>query len=427
MPGAPSTDTPAPATKTATPTVEATLDSSQPPVFSLSGASQELPENVIDEMMFFGGAGGSSDPCEAAPKNSLSVPGADANASMYIFGYGYKKGCVDICGWKQDEPIQFTMTAPDGDVTTTSGQATFYGRGIFCPEFVIDSPLGSYLLRAQGESGEIETTFEVVKPDKPTLSVTEGQLILYAFSPNEKVRVFAYSSEGFENGHKFVGWQEYQVDEDGKLAIELPVGNDLAYYAIGEVSGEASYQGLYHGSVTCAGTSPSPFQPGMQAQVTSKNAHLYPDTPLTPLDTLLYGTVVEITGGPGCIDGTSYYWRVKLPDGRAGSVEEYVLSPEIDPSLVPSEMTCDGAMPTRFNIGMHGRTTYSSKLPLQLYKDAGFSKKIRAELPAGTEFDITHGPACADHTIWWKVMTADGNAGWTPESKDGEYLIQPWN
>lgn len=412
-------DTPTAAVPTEAPTAEVTVDPDLPAVFSLPGASQELPENMMEELMFFGGAGGGYDPCENAPQGTLSVPEPDT--PVVIFGSASEEKCVVVCGWKPEDAVQITLTAPDSSMIDYPGQVLYGGTVFFCPEFRVDDPLGSYQLRAEGESGEIETRFEVVRPEKPTLTEREGELILYAFAPDEKVRVFAYAPEELGRSQKFAGWQEYRVDEDGKLSIELVGGDELDYFALGVSSGEARYQSPSHGSLICQVDAPSRLQPGMQAQVIDiAGARLYPE------GNLVYGTVVEVLSGPGCIDGYRYTWQVAVPDGRTGTIDEAALSPEIETAIIPSEMTCDGAMPTRLNIGMHGRTTFGSKQPLRLYTDAGFSKKIRRELPEGTEFDITHGPSCADHTIWWKVSTADSSAGWTPEGADGEYFIQPW-
>lgn len=421
---APATQKP-PSTAQAPPTPAA--DSPTPiPRFSTSSASQDLPTNVMEEILYFGGmGGGGGESCDGAQQGVISAPYADAPLEIFApFQF------VVTCGWKEDEPIQATVTTPAGRVSTVSGVGGFDGSFYFEPEFLIDDPLGTYQLRVQGESGAIETTFQVVKPARPLNLVRNGQSILYGFQPNERVRLFAYNLGDSMLG-KFAGWQEYQVDADGKLAIELAQADNsnISYYAIGEISGDVN------GLATCSRALPSRLRVGMQAQVIDERGLSIAEdlTSLGWSDTLLpKGTVVEVVAGPTCIDIGGFAWQVATPDGQTGFVMEngygeYFLSPDIDPSLTADAFSCAGAMPPRLQVGMSARVTFSNGLALRVRSGPGFSQKIHQQLPEGTEFNVIDGPVCAEGAVWWQIQASDGIEGWVAEGQDGAYYIEPWD
>ncbi len=54
----------------------------------------------------------------------------------------------------------------------------------------------------------------------------------------------------------------------------------------------------------------------------------------------------------------------------------------------------------------------------------GKKAKYLTNMPQGSQFTITDGPACADGLIWWEV-NYNGKIGWTAEGDGSHIWIQP--
>lgn len=105
-----------------------------------------------------------------------------------------------------------------------------------------EDPTGIYRVTFRGLSGEITAEVNIYRPVRPLVVMFGNRrMLLYHFSPNERVRLFIYGEcrDPEIYGVCIVGWQEYQVDSQGNLSLDL--GKDLDQHKLailGEKSGE---------------------------------------------------------------------------------------------------------------------------------------------------------------------------------------------
>lgn len=212
--------------------------------FRLSTANRTAPADV-DQEVSYGGLGGGTNTCfESAPSyTSPVIESVSKNIELL------RMAGIITCGWKNKEYIELTLRDPDGRVkkeivrtvlekngmpeNTATFSQTYYAQFNFT--LGSDDPVGKYMVTITGPDGKLQDTLDVKKPDGPLLSrVSDQELILYGFAPNETVRLIAYVSLG--DKYSFVGWQKYRVDSTGKLSIAVEKFYD--YVAIGNISGE---------------------------------------------------------------------------------------------------------------------------------------------------------------------------------------------
>jgi alpha-2-macroglobulin len=91
----------------------------------------------------------------------------------------------------------------------------------------------------------------------------------------------------------------------------------------------------------------------------------------------------------------------------------------------PAAITCEGALSTRFNVGMRGLVSPSDPTPLNVRATPERRGSLIAQIPPPTTFDVIGGPTCADSIIWWQIRTQDGVTGWVAEGTNGSYFIDP--
>ena len=90
-------------------------------------------------------------------------------------------------------------------------------------------------------------------------------------------------------------------------------------------------------------------------------------------------------------------------------------------------LSCPDTLPSRMVIGKQGRVTPGepnnlNTLPSPPSKDPN-SKRL-ALIPAGGVFTVITGPVCGYGYAWWQV-NYNGTVGWTAESGDGVYWLEP--
>lgn len=209
--------------------------------FSLEDAGRDLPPGILRETHYsVAGGGDSGHPCDAQQQEP-SVVEFPSTTEWLVQVY------TKVCGWAVDEPVQFSVLLPSGEVVdegTLVATADYidgaYVAVRYPPE--LGAPLGIYTMRFSGPSGTVEQPFEVALPVGPRVYVHDDRIVLFQFAPQETVRLYAYepistaddprSSDAFA----FSVWNEYVTDDDGQLLIEGFVGGH--FRIIGQQSGE---------------------------------------------------------------------------------------------------------------------------------------------------------------------------------------------
>lgn len=95
-------------------------------------------------------------------------------------------------------------------------------------------------------------------------------------------------------------------------------------------------------------------------------------------------------------------------------------------TIPPANITCSGAPPTRLNVGMRARVTYTDGTSGSV-RPATASGQILGKVPEGAGMDVIGGPRCDNSRVWWRVKTDNGYTGWISEGKPGEYWLEPTN
>ncbi|MFC1878915.1 hypothetical protein ACFLZW_03280 [Chloroflexota bacterium] len=364
-------DTEAPPTSTSEPTVSPTITDTATPtperqeteiipvnisgeaVFSSSNSEKSPPNDVHEELYFGAGAGGYAG-CFGINSGPMIVAGdiscsSDNELHRIIDLYS--------CGWQDQETVNITLTLPDGRIVTETAKFEYPSAVIFeYKPHILEDPPGNYDFVFEGQSGQVEYNIDVKQPIGPRFYWDDdGTLILYNFSPNEKVRIFAYltefNPEGLGIKLTFSNWQLFQVDLDGQLVIKTKMDDEIGWYvAIGEINGEVmpsylSSRRLYGWDPFSIQldppTVPTPTKgwpvsdTGVEACYisvgdtvhTDSNARLWslPDVRNADLVVNLERNIeLVVIGGPdwGRIrtdtDHQGWWWQVKSPDGTRG-------------------------------------------------------------------------------------------------------------
>lgn len=94
-------------------------------------------------------------------------------------------------------------------------------------------------------------------------------------------------------------------------------------------------------------------------------------------------------------------------------------------SAVPvSAQICDNTLPPRLIIGEQARITPGP--PNVVRTQPGTSGNWVGEIPGGEYINVLDGPVCGSGYYWWLVQYGEIQ-GWTAESGNGEYWIDPLN
>jgi hypothetical protein len=190
----------------------------------MTSSNQPAPEDVVKEIAFYGSGGDA--PCENNQGPVISVLYNEASKNWEPGEELY----VETCGWGPKELIYITIKYPDGTSMYETQEYRWEDPGsidwgtLFSYKIHPSDPIGSYILIFEGESGRVECTFNVVKSSEPLLYIDGNQIILRNFEPNENIRLFTYEILDFVIS--LVAWQEYQVDFNGQIIIQIEnVGN----------------------------------------------------------------------------------------------------------------------------------------------------------------------------------------------------------
>lgn len=398
------------------------------------------PDDIIQEIGFFGGLGGAGSVCDMYDYQSPTF--------YYLADRPYEwmhNVSVTICGLTVGEEVQIVVDLPNGETvkdTAVVHQTESDNIGELFYDYVplVYDPVGKYTITFTGNTWVLEYPFMVIEPPDARLYLYEAQLLLINFSPNETVRLFVYSTSNSSN-LKLVGWKEFQVNDGGDLILNIE--NRDSYVVIGEFSGQLSVN-LESGDIYCENVHPVGIIPDEYAEVidTSNSLPIYRSVNKNGtwteelVGTLQKGDVVRIVSNATCKEG-AFWWNIYcennscysfIPEsGPNGpylrSLEELPLTSTPDPSIIPY---CSGTLPTRLQVGMNAEVTRSGMAPqLSLRAQPSLSSEKVHVIATGRKMTILQGPVCADSSYWWYIRSEQGFEGWVREGDNEDYWIDP--
>lgn len=296
--------------------------SAAPDIFSLQDASPFPPDDIIQEVGYFGGAEpGFCDPI------SVEVPAGQVTAcpADQVDQNGFL--ALMLSGLSVQETITLTTTLPDSSQVSQTLKASSAGslRYEFVPD--LSDPTGIYRFLFQTSQGNLRKSITVEPPSQPRLYLLpdDNSLILRAFAPNEIVRLFLYDKKP-AGGLVLRGWSEYRVDDQGSLRIAYDELDEPYFYILGEESGLVPYRkkGASSlrdmwpgGDIACPGA-PLPLNITFGAAVSVSAERVlaevesYPDVFSFPLPRGTKLTLEEFWGAPRCED-RMIWWAVDCP------------------------------------------------------------------------------------------------------------------
>lgn len=207
---------------------------------SLEDLNLNTPQDILEEVSYFGGMGGPWNPCweenyqsPFIPENIYNNPKRIGFVEIYVCGiYSYHEN-VDISVELPDDTLRYYQahSIPVGNDSPDPEQKYMIR---FYYEIEPDDPIGNYHFVFRGNGWILDKYFNVVDITYPSFIYHEGKLF-FKFQPNEKVRLFVYGMA--DNGPKMIGWRYFQVDASGVLIVHTDY-SDYYYSAVGDITGE---------------------------------------------------------------------------------------------------------------------------------------------------------------------------------------------
>jgi hypothetical protein len=307
--------------------------------FRLTSSNHTIPADVLQEVRVWVGGGNVISGCLDNPPSPILFAGENTVEWGNLMG-------VLLCGLKPEETVQSTIIRPDGRSTTQDLHARDDGGVSFEYWPALDDLPGQYRFVLDGTSAHVESVTYLVLPTEPRMyyRVNEEALLLYNFLPNERVKILAYKRSGKEGElGELTGWQEYSVDQDGRIliAIDQPPSAQLDYVAVGQQSGQVNRTTddlnsiLFLDSVNpsldpprptfnlvnhdCPGAPSIRVSAGKKARVTFSNGikvrvRSGPSIASTKTASIPEGTILYLNLGPKCSDG--YWWWLASDDNH---------------------------------------------------------------------------------------------------------------
>lgn len=214
--------------------------------FSLDSAVTVAPDNILEEVAYFGTGG----PAVCEPDSPLFI---SAPKSAQVF----QKAVVQTCGWELNENISVEITEPGGQVERDDVIATglFGGSEPTLRYPFYPAQAGQYKIIFIGSKGQLSANLDVVRPGSPQMYMVQGkQIVFYNLQPHEAVSLYAYAAHPEQQIMKLAGWKSYQADESGNISISIE-DSQLYYFAFGENAGF-----LKDGNRTGSGTNGTIFK-----------------------------------------------------------------------------------------------------------------------------------------------------------------------
>lgn len=427
--------------------VESPVSSADELIFDPANVNTNLPSDindVVEEIKYYGRGGGSDqeDPCVGIDSPTIISEWFDIEQ--------LERAWVVSCGWNKDGEIEIIPVSPSG-LQFPAEKLGSYGSNWISKFGLL---YWSYSPTAFDETGEYHVTFSngiqtleygfrVSRITKAgaTLFGYDDEIQVYNFTPNEKIRLFVYSST--HDTLVFEGWKDFTVAPDGKLLISL-IQPDLQYlnYAIvGEKTGEFHLTDGFAESILkantptlsntplCSGAPLSRVGVGSTARVTFTDGtptriRKLPTTSSDIIGRLPEGTRFLIVGGHKCSDGYTW-WQIEMPNSSRGWMAEGGGTYYLEPMNFAQQTCLETA--SRISVGDQARVARVDGSNTRLRSQPGFSQNIVGKVPEGTSLTILDGPECVDGNNWWYVRTKNGLEGWMTEAQNGVYLIEPEN
>ena len=303
------------------------------------------------------------------------------------------------------------MTLPDGRSVSREEQALIDGGVILTYGTDLNDPTGSYTLRFEGKTGEIQCSvyvetesclFEYWKKNKDDEYWSKSKLTLYNFEPNERVRLFAYN-----RGGTFVAWQEFRVSSDGQLTIHITgESKEYSYAVVGDISGEGKTLEVYpdwgmypvfrHSILPDSDANYVVADTGDDMPtVRSGPGHTY-----CVIGEVVSGEPIQIIGEAQETDG-ELWWPVRLV--FRNGLEGWVIDTHILPAYVVANTGHDH---------------------LNVREGPGLNYHIIKRVVSGTRMRlIGMGWSSGEQdqfwsgAWWWRVRLDDGTEGWVPDGQ----------
>ena len=422
----------------------------------IQNLNRVLPEDIIQEIVFYGGAGGGGEPgcwndSYKTPKFLSTRNGLSELMQQLV---------INVCGIPSNVDVSITVEMPNGETRQskmTPEKSNWPNEWFLIYEYIplVDDPVGNYRFTFSGQTWSLTYPISIIRPEKARLYLYESELFFLGFSPNENVRLMVYllneaKNQVLEYHWDLYGWTNYKMDANGDYRIPLKNIKNTKYVAVGEISGNINYDtpegyNIYERySAHCVGAlPPTGIIPLKYAEVIIDNIPTYKIDTDTESWTkaknisIEKGAVVKITSNAYCY-ADSYLWSVECTNGQqcnsfvpeSGSDGYYLRPMEVlpptptpDPSNIP---ICQGTKPTRLRVGMSAEVTTSGMAPqLSLRAEPSLSAEKVHVIAAGRDMVILKGPVCAENTYWWYIRSEQGFEGWAREGDNEDYWIDP--
>lgn len=236
-------------------TVAAVPSESESASFSMSTADTRRPSDIREEVNVFTGGGGGI-PCESNSAARIVIWNTDDSNQIEVFPMSLSDTsagtiAIQTCGWTSTGSLPVVITYPDGRTETRTTQVNRSSDGGLEAYYYLDlgqnPQLGAYSLKFDGNSRNMYADFRLVRPSTPRLyTLSNGDVILWNFRPNEQVFLFAYEIYGaYDSAARFLAYQEFYTNMDGTLYINVNMSRTTAYAAFGLITGQVAEYGEF--------------------------------------------------------------------------------------------------------------------------------------------------------------------------------------
>lgn len=287
--------------------------------FSLDEANFVRPEDILEEISFYGHPGGGG-PCFGPPCNQPQIC-TDPRDTLLPFSSE-----MLTCGWDPESNVTSTVLFPNGKVIQQLDVEAYYGiPGMISLEIdpFYNDPEGLYTLQLSDGNYFLESNVYYRKPLTPIVKMlSTNQLFLHNFLPDEEIHVVIYN-----NRSEFLAIKEYMVDGYGNLIINISDdyhyfvldSNDVAISSPQIHTGNATnnklkdYYNKNHPEENCPSeVILSQFAPPFhdKALVVAEGLTLYsqPRQTARQLVTLPKGAILDVVWEVSCRDGYLWLW-----------------------------------------------------------------------------------------------------------------------
>jgi hypothetical protein len=231
------------------------------------------------------------------------------------------------CGFEEGEEFLIRVINPKGETVVKlerTAEKTVFGdtcqEGLLSRNtFLPDDPMGQYTVEIIGQDSTLTLTFTLVPPSRPTILSTDTGYVLAGFDPFERVRLLGFKYH-WPPPSSFIGEWWVEVNQEGILYIEVDTSVEM--YAIGTESGEAPPGGNhlfskmwvnYEGELAYGAAVDATDQLSIRS-VPALGGDLIATVPV--------GTRMQIAPSWPMSNNDTFWWKVRLEDGKSGWADE---------------------------------------------------------------------------------------------------------